>query len=145
MEKLTGFARRVGLLRIIACVLVLALFCTGVAGAVPALQAVAPLPPHRCPGAQVLRMRTFPPVANGGDYRGEYPFWPGFVLTVWDQGQRLYVRATDQPRFELEAAGPDIFVVDGVGAELTFERDRKGRVDAVTLRQAGQRLRAPRR
>jgi serine-type D-Ala-D-Ala carboxypeptidase/endopeptidase len=85
-----------------------------------------------------------PPVITD-DYLGEYPLVPGFGLTVLAEQGRLYVQGTGQEKILVDAVARDIFTADSVGAELTFERDDKGRVKAVTLRQAGQRLRGERR
>jgi serine-type D-Ala-D-Ala carboxypeptidase/endopeptidase len=85
-----------------------------------------------------------PPVRTA-DYLGDYPLLPGFVLTVFDEAGRLFVQATGQSRIEVTPVDKDVFTADSVGAELTFERDDRGQVHAVTLRQKGQRLHAPRR
>ena len=85
------------------------------------------------------------PVANAEDYRGEYPLLPGFGLTVTADKGKLFVQGTGQSLIEVEPVAKDIFVAEIVGAELTFERDGKGRVQAVTLKQAGQRMRGTRK
>jgi hypothetical protein len=89
-----------------------------------------------------------PPASRGApvaDYVGAYELFPGFVLVVTGEAGRLTVQGTHQPRVLAEAAGKDVFVVESVGAELTFERGARGEVDAVTLRQAGNILRGPRK
>jgi serine-type D-Ala-D-Ala carboxypeptidase/endopeptidase len=84
-----------------------------------------------------------PPV-DLADYRGEYPLTPTFVLTIFDRDGLLYVQGTGQEPVPLAPAGKDVFVAESVDAELTFERDASGRVQAVTLRQAGRTLRGMR-
>ena len=96
-------------------------------------------------GKKAAGPKTPLPAVISGDYLGEYPLVPGFGLTVSAEQGRLYVRGTGQERIPIEAVARDIFTADSVGAELTFERDDKGRVKAVTLRQAGQRMRGERR
>ena len=67
---------------------------------------------------------------------------PSVVVTAETRGDQLYVQLTGQqalPVFEYE---PDKFFYKVVDAQLHFERDGGGNVDAVVLHQAGQQ-RAP--
>ncbi len=96
------------------------------------------------PPATAKSAKPAAPVATA-DYLGEYPLVPGFTLTVTGEKGKLFVQGTGQPRIEVDPVGKDVFTAESVGAELTFERDDKGQVQAVTLRQGGQRLRALRR
>ncbi|MDR7069283.1 CubicO group peptidase (beta-lactamase class C family) [Pseudoxanthomonas japonensis] len=75
------------------------------------------------------------------DYEGEYPLVPGFGLSVKTQGDALTIQGTGQPALPVQAVERDVFVMDAVGAEIRFERDAAGNVVALTLKQAGQRLR----
>lgn len=75
------------------------------------------------------------------DYEGEYPLVPGFGLSVKTQGDALTIQGTGQPALPVQAVERDVFVMDAVGAEIRFERDAAGKVVALTLKQAGQRLR----
>ncbi|MBL8255800.1 MAG: serine hydrolase [Pseudoxanthomonas mexicana] len=75
------------------------------------------------------------------DYEGEYPLVPGFGLSVKAQGDALTIQGTGQPALPVQAVERDVFVMDAVGAEIRFERDAAGKVVALTLKQAGQRLR----
>jgi D-alanyl-D-alanine-carboxypeptidase/D-alanyl-D-alanine-endopeptidase len=84
-------------------------------------------------------------VANVSDYVGTYPLLPGFVLAVTGDSGQLYAQGTGQPRIRVDAAIKDVFVAEAVGAELTFQRDEEGKVDAMTLRQGGQIVHAKRR
>jgi serine-type D-Ala-D-Ala carboxypeptidase/endopeptidase len=54
------------------------------------------------------------------------------------------VQGTGQGPLEITPVAKDVFVADSVGAEITFERDAKGKVIALTLKQAGQVLRGER-
>lgn len=84
-------------------------------------------------------------VATLPDYEGEYPLVPGFGLTVRVQGDALTVQGTGQPALPVKAVQRDVFVMDAVGAEISFERDAAGKVVALTLKQAGQQLRGERK
>lgn len=79
------------------------------------------------------------------DYEGEYPLVPGFGLTVKVQDDALTVQGTGQPALPVKAVQRDVFVMDAVGAEISFERDAAGKVVALTLKQAGQQLRGERK
>ena len=70
---------------------------------------------------------------------------PGFGLTVKVQGDALTVQGTGQPALPVQAVQRDVFVMDAVGAEISFERDAAGKVVALTLKQAGQQLRGERK
>ena len=109
----------------------------------------APRPQEWDAGVTGATSATGTPPASGGppvaDYVGAYELFPGFVSTVTGEAGRLTIQGTHQPRVPAEAAGKDVFVVESVGAELTFERGASGEVDAVTLRQAGKILRGPRK
>jgi serine-type D-Ala-D-Ala carboxypeptidase/endopeptidase len=85
-----------------------------------------------------------PTAAELEDYRGVYLLLPGFSITVVPGAGRLEVQATGQGVVLFEPAIKDVFVAPAVGAELTFEREASGRVNAVTLRQAGSVLRGQR-
>jgi hypothetical protein len=66
------------------------------------------------------------------------------VLSVTRQDGRLYVQATGQPRLALDAVDTDVFTVQGLPAQLEFER-KDGKVTAVVLIQNGLHQRAARR
>ncbi|HWA24840.1 MAG TPA: serine hydrolase [Lacunisphaera sp.] len=83
-------------------------------------------------------------LSNAADYPGRYPLSPAFVLTITETGGALFLQATGQPRLALRPAGADRFSVVGVDAEVSFERDAKGKVTALTLHQNGRDLRGVR-
>jgi serine-type D-Ala-D-Ala carboxypeptidase/endopeptidase len=77
-------------------------------------------------------------------YPGDYPLAPGFVLAVINDDDKLFVQGTGQSRIEVVPVDKDVFVADSVGAEIVFERDASGKVTALVLHQAGQKLRGVR-
>jgi CubicO group peptidase (beta-lactamase class C family) len=62
-----------------------------------------------------------PPLLN--DYVGFYQLGPGLVLTVSQEGARLFARATGQPKLELFAKNDHTFFYKVTDAEITFEAD----------------------
>jgi D-alanyl-D-alanine-carboxypeptidase/D-alanyl-D-alanine-endopeptidase len=79
-------------------------------------------------------------------YVGSYQLAPQFVLTVTREGNRLFVQATGQPRFEVFAYGERDFFYKVVDAQLTFDAGTDGQATRVILHQnghdvPGQRLR----
>jgi serine-type D-Ala-D-Ala carboxypeptidase/endopeptidase len=78
--------------------------------------------------------------AQLAEYAGTYPLVPGFELKVAAIGDALTVQGTDQPAIVVEAVGKDRFSAAAVGAQFEFERDVRGKVIALVLRQNGQVL-----
>ena len=77
-------------------------------------------------------------------YVGRYAFAPGVDLTVRGKGAGLEAQLSGQPFFPIFARAPDRFFYRVVDAELAFERDAEGRVQAVVLHQGGAEQRAAR-
>lgn len=76
---------------------------------------------------------------------GEYALNAQMKFTVRRGGESgLEVRLTGQPFFPVFARGDDVFFYKVVEAELHFERDDRGSVDAVVLHQGGVEQRAER-
>ncbi len=70
-------------------------------------------------------------------YAGRYQLAPGFILNVTRDGDRLYVQATGQPKFELLAETERDFFLKAVDAQITFVTDMAGRVTKAILHQGG--------
>jgi CubicO group peptidase (beta-lactamase class C family) len=81
-------------------------------------------------------------VANAADYLGSYPLAASFVMQVSEEKGAMYIQATGQPRLGLRPKEGDTFSVNGVQAEITFERDNLGKVIALVLHQNGVDQRA---
>lgn len=77
-------------------------------------------------------------------YAGNYPFAPSFVIAVTADAEGLALQATQQPKLRLKRLAADRFAVEGVAAEVTFERGADGAVAALVLHQNGMNQRAPR-
>jgi serine-type D-Ala-D-Ala carboxypeptidase/endopeptidase len=77
-------------------------------------------------------------------YVGRYQLNPQQVCTITRDGTRLSVQVGRQPRLPIYAEGPDNFSYRVIEARIEFERDAQGAVTALTFRQNGGALRAPR-
>lgn len=83
-------------------------------------------------------------IQDAADFVGRYPLSPEFALDITAADGVLQLQATGQPRLVLRRREGDTFAVTGVPAEVTFERDAKGKVVAGVLHQNGRDLRGPR-
>jgi CubicO group peptidase (beta-lactamase class C family) len=79
------------------------------------------------------------------EFLGNYPLAPSFVMAVTAEGDQLSVQATGQPRIAMRRLAADHYSLEGVDAEISFERDAGGKVVALVLHQGGLNQRAPRR
>ncbi|MCX8005980.1 MAG: serine hydrolase [Burkholderiaceae bacterium] len=68
---------------------------------------------------------------------GRYELAPGFVLTVWLEGRRLYAQATGQAAFELLQDSRGDYYTTATELLIRFSRDGDGRAPALTLSQGG--------
>ncbi len=71
-------------------------------------------------------------------YVGKYQLAPTFVLTVTQEGEHLFVQATNQPRFEVFPESPQKYFYKVVDAQIAFQVDAAGRATGLILHQAGQ-------
>lgn len=78
------------------------------------------------------------------DYVGRYALGAGAQFAVTVQHGQLYVQLTGQAAYPVYGKAKDHFFYTVVDAELDFERDADGKVDALVLHQNGRDLRAPR-
>lgn len=84
------------------------------------------------------------PAAQLDAYVGSYTLAPGFVLNVFRREGQLFAQATGQGAFPLFASAPDAFFAKVAPITIDFERGAAGKVDALTLHQAGHDQHAPR-
>jgi CubicO group peptidase (beta-lactamase class C family) len=71
------------------------------------------------------------------DYEGVFRIAPPFAITVFARDGKLFAQGTHQGALEIAYAGGDVFVAEKVGAEMQFQRDSAGRVEAMLLKQGG--------
>lgn len=101
-------------------------------------------------GFALLAGKTLPaikpsvaPAAALQPYLGNYPLTPSFTIAITAEGDTLFAQATNQPRLRLRAVTADRYTIEGVVAEISFERGTDGKVAALVLRQNGLDQRAP--
>ncbi len=68
---------------------------------------------------------------------GRYELFPGFVLEVTREGDRLFSQATGQPKVEIFAESETEFFLKVVDAQLTFQLDGTGPAKGLVLHQGG--------
>ncbi|HEX5135448.1 MAG TPA: serine hydrolase [Planctomycetota bacterium] len=72
------------------------------------------------------------------EYAGTYALFADFKLTVTAESGRLMVQATGQQKFPVFAKSETEFFYKVVDAQITFERDKDGKVTRLVLHQNGQ-------
>ncbi len=77
-------------------------------------------------------------------YVGEYELQPGFTMTFTHEGNRFFIQATGQQRFEVFAESETKFFLKLVDAQVEFVKDETGKVNKLIFNQGGQRMEAKR-
>ena len=78
------------------------------------------------------------------DYVGKYNYGPyAGYLTVTREGKHLYAQLSRQPRYEIFPRAKDQFFWKVVDAQITFVRDKSGKVTHVIHKQGGNEFEAP--
>jgi len=77
-------------------------------------------------------------------YVGDYSLAPGARFTIRMSDDGLEARLSGQPFFPIHFKGNDVFFYKVVDAELHFQRNGQGEVDALVLHQGGMEQRAER-
>ena len=70
-------------------------------------------------------------------YVGRYELFPGFMLTITRQGDKLMSQATGQQKCEIFPESETEFFLTVVDAQITFVKNEDGTVDRLILHQAG--------
>lgn len=100
-------------------------------------EGVAPVPPQLRPTLKLPAEKLEP-------YVGRYNLAPGAQFTITRRGTQLRAQLTGQPAFKIYPEAENRFYYRVVEAQLTFEKDKAGKVTALTLHQNGRDLKAPR-
>lgn len=102
---------------------------------------------YRWPGQRPVPRRRLAPVdAEAYEHVvGDYQLAPGFRISVFMEGHRLFVSAPGMDHLELYAASPTRYLTDE-DAEIvhSFELDEAGRARTLVVEQGGERVQAPR-
>ena len=83
-------------------------------------------------------------VVNLEPYPGTYQIAPGFVLTVYADGDQLFAQATGQGAFPLTPSGDNEFVFPPADIKVVFDLDDSGNANKLALHQGGAITPAPR-
>lgn len=83
-------------------------------------------------------------VADLEPYKGVFAITPQFAMTITEENGQLMVQATGQSKLPMFAEGEDKFFLRVVDAQITFKRDKNGKVNALILHQNGANQRAKR-
>ncbi|MCW8876114.1 MAG: serine hydrolase [Kangiellaceae bacterium] len=92
---------------------------------------------------QVERLTRTPlniPEEKLSKLNGEYQLMPGFNLTVTNEGDRLFIQATNQPKFPVFPNSATEFYYKVVEAKVVFELGEGGIANSVILHQNGRQM-----
>lgn len=70
-------------------------------------------------------------------YAGVYQLAPEFALQFSREGDKFFIQATGQPKFEIFAETEKDFFLEVVDAQVSFVKDANGQVTQVVLHQNG--------
>ncbi len=70
-------------------------------------------------------------------YVGKYELAPGLILTITKYDSQLKVQLTGQGEGSIIPISQNVFVIEGVEAQLTFNINEAGEVESMTLHQNG--------
>jgi serine-type D-Ala-D-Ala carboxypeptidase/endopeptidase len=107
-----------------------------------AMHLLDPAVPLMQPPKQHTQITVDPKIYDG--LVGQYQAAPTFVFTVTREGDRLFVQATGQPRFEIFPEGQREYFLKAVDAQITFDDDVSGHAPGLTLHQNGRNVSAKR-
>jgi len=82
-------------------------------------------------------------VADPQRYReivGNYVFGPNYIVTVTEEGGKLFAAAPDQPKAELIPSPNGSFFTTDDEVEISFPKDDKGRITSLSAVQGGQKF-----
>ncbi len=77
------------------------------------------------------------------NYIGEYKLAKKAIITVTKEKKKLFVQLTGQPRFEIFPRSNTEYFLKAVKADITFNKDKSGKVNGLTLLLDGVKQNAP--
>lgn len=83
-------------------------------------------------------------IVDLGPYPGTYQIAPGFILTVYADGDQLFAQATNQAAFPLTPSGNNEFVFPPADIKVVFELNDNSSANKLALHQGGAITPAPR-
>ncbi len=73
-------------------------------------------------------------------YVGVYELAPTFKITITRKENKLFLQATNQPKFRVYPSSETVFFLKVVDANIEFNADADGKIAALTLNQNGQSI-----
>lgn len=73
-------------------------------------------------------------------YVGKYELMQGLILTITKSDNQLKVQLTGQGEIPIIPISQNKFVLKGVEAQLTFNKNEAGEVESLTLHQNGDNI-----
>jgi D-alanyl-D-alanine carboxypeptidase len=77
-----------------------------------------------------------------GGYAGKYELMPEYILTIGNDGSRLFVQENDGPELDAAAQTEDKFFIRGLNSLIKFNQDESGEVTGLILVQGVHPFRA---
>lgn len=78
------------------------------------------------------------------DYAGRYNYGENIIITVTSESGKIFVQATNQPKFEIFPLSEKEFVLKDLNARITFSRETDGKISKLLLDMGGQKKDVPR-
>ncbi len=96
-------------------------------------------------GLALLRAGALPPLPpapaaasfDPAEFAGLYEFTPGAQLVIRPSASGLSAQISGRLALRLTPLAPDLFAVDGAAIRLSFQRDARGRIDALRWSENG--------
>jgi len=73
-------------------------------------------------------------------YIGDYALAPEFILTITKDGNQMKAQATGQGMFDIFPSSTTEFYLKVIEAQITFNLNKNGDVESLTLFQGGQEM-----
>jgi CubicO group peptidase (beta-lactamase class C family) len=99
-------------------------------------QLVAEAPKAEAPKPAAPAVTVNPAIYDA--YVGRYELQGGMIVTITKESGLLMAQPAGQPKTELVPESETRFLVKTINAEVTFQRDDKGKVNQFTLQQGSQ-------
>jgi CubicO group peptidase (beta-lactamase class C family) len=71
---------------------------------------------------------------------GDYEIEPGFILSITTDGSSVFAQATGQDKNEIYPEKENFYFLKIVDAQVEFNKDDKGNINALTLYQGGAKM-----
>jgi len=73
-------------------------------------------------------------------YIGKYELTPNFIITISKEGNQMKAQATGQPIIDIFPKSNTVFYLKVVNAQITFNANKSGKIESLTLLQGGQEM-----